>query len=630
MARPTLLYTLPDFGVGGGQTILLRTATALAEAEPGIRQLVVGVAGGPMLDQFEAAGLPCRVLGSGPLPAAAALGRLIRLVRRERVSAICSFNTPLDRSLAQLASAATSTPVVIWFMSMAVPALRFPPPRGRELAFLKRAVLRPVNRISVRRATRLLALSDAVANSFAAHLNLPAERFAVVPPGLPEQFFPPQASEAERAEVRQELGVEGADPLLLCVGMLIELKGQQHLVPLMARIRHDQPNAVLLLVGEGELRPQLESEIAALELTGSVKLLGHRHDVPRLLRAADGLISASRSEGFGMAVLEAMAAGKPVVAAHTPAFDEFAVAGETAAFVAQPDAALLADAVRATFGTPGRAAAMGTAARRRAEEFRVEATARRLATELEPFLGPRGRPAAEITVMGGVGAGLRLGPEPASADYRAGDNEVTVQQAIVEHLEAGAVFYDVGANVGFFALLGARAVGPGGAVHAFEPVPRLAAAAQRNVARNGVAVEVHQIAVGGSDGEAALALARHPGGAALASAGAPPDRVGELQVTVRSIDSLVRDGLPLPTLVKIDVEGAELEVLEGMAGTVAAAHPAILCEVDASTGTDLETRLAAVTDRLLRDGYTVRRLPNAYPGLAWHVAHVLATYPVAG
>ena len=53
-------------------------------------------------------------------------------------------------------------------------------------------------------------------------------------------------------------------------------------------------------------------------------LLGHRHDVPALLHLADGPVSASPSEGFGMAVLEAMAAAKPVVALHTPAFDEFA------------------------------------------------------------------------------------------------------------------------------------------------------------------------------------------------------------------------------------------------------------------------------------------------------------------
>ena len=70
MNQRTLLYTLPDFGVGGGQTILLRTAAALSTLRPDLRQIVVGAGGGPMLEQFEREGLDCRVLGDGGRAAA--------------------------------------------------------------------------------------------------------------------------------------------------------------------------------------------------------------------------------------------------------------------------------------------------------------------------------------------------------------------------------------------------------------------------------------------------------------------------------------------------------------------------------------------------------------------------------
>ena len=309
----------------------------------------------------------------------------MRLIRYERVDGICSFNTPVDRTYAQLAGALTRTPVAIWFMSMAVPVIAFPPPRGRELALVKRALLRPLNRCSARRAALLVALSGAVAQSFADHLGLSASRFAVVAPGLPDSFY--ASGEVQSLEqTREALGVTDADPLLLCVGMLIELKGQQHLVPMMAQLRDRHPKAVLLLVGDGEDRPSLEASIRDLGLANGIRLLGHRHDVPALLAACDGLISASRSEGFGMAVLEAMAAGKPVVAVHTPAFDEFAVAGETAVFVARQDAELLAEAVSAVFGDSERRTTMGVAARQRADLFRVEASAARFAAQVDLLL----------------------------------------------------------------------------------------------------------------------------------------------------------------------------------------------------------------------------------------------------
>lgn len=106
-----------------------------------------------------------------------------------------------------------------------------------------------------------------------------------------------------------------------------------------------------------------------------MKLLGHRQDVSALLQLADGLVSASRSEGFGMAVLEAMAASKAVLAVHTPAFEEFARHDVSAVFVERQDRVLLAEAIVELFGDGERVAALGRAAREAAERFRADRTA---------------------------------------------------------------------------------------------------------------------------------------------------------------------------------------------------------------------------------------------------------------
>lgn len=370
-----VLYMLPDFGVGGGQVILLRTVVA-AQAQAG-EHVVVALRSGPMQAQYDAAGVDTLVLGSETLSdAPAAVRRLARLIRERRIDVIVSLNTPEDRTFAQLAGTLTRVPVAIWFMSVAIPLISFPPPRGRELAFLKRLALFGPNVSSVRRARALMSLSDSVSESFAAHLRLGVDRFSLVPPGLPDSFYEPPLDAAGLDALRESLNLQSdVGPLLLNVGMLIDLKGQQELVPAMVDVVAAMPGATLLLVGEGENRPLLERSIAELGLEARVRLLGHRQDVAALLQLADGLVSASRSEGFGMAVLEAMAARKAVVAVHTPAFDEFATDGHSAVFVERQDRALLAKAIIDTFGDDERVRALGEAARADAERFRADRTA---------------------------------------------------------------------------------------------------------------------------------------------------------------------------------------------------------------------------------------------------------------
>lgn len=352
-----------------------------------------------------------------------------------------------------------------------------------------------------------------------------------------------------------------------------------------------------------------------------------------------------------MAVLEAMAAAKPVVAVHTPAFDEFAEDGVSACFVARQDAGLLAGAIIELFGDADRAARLGAAARAAAERFRVEDTAEALVDVLAAAVdrhraGPptgvpriarvvrraagtaRRRPPfrepAEVVVRSGPAAGLRLGGGPASADYSSGTNELPVQEAIVAALAPGAVFFDVGANVGFFALLAARAVGPEGRVVAFEPVPELAGAIVDNAGRNDLDVTVLPVAVGGADGREPLHLARHPGGAALASAGPPPDRRGELDVEVRTLDALVAEGaVPAPDVVKIDVEGAEPAVLAGMTELLRTRRPVVVCELDGPTRAEVDRKVEEVRTILDACGYGVRRLRDAYAGAGWTVTHVV-------
>lgn len=226
----------------------------------------------------------------------------------------------------------------------------------------------------------------------------------------------------------------------------------------------------------------------------------------------------------------------------------------------------------------------------------------------------------------GKAAGLRLDTGGAAVDFLLGTYEEPVQEAISTNLAAGSVFYDIGANIGFFSLLAARLVGAEGRVYAFEPVPQNAATIVRNASINGIdVIEVFAEAVGAQTGRTDLLLARHAGGASLALAGAPPDMVGRIEVEMTTLDDAVAHRrIRPPSLVKIDVEGAELEVLSGMSSILERHRPRILCEIDAPDKPALDRKADEVTSFLEVAGYDFTVLSPSYPPEGWQVKHILA------
>jgi FkbM family methyltransferase len=199
-----------------------------------------------------------------------------------------------------------------------------------------------------------------------------------------------------------------------------------------------------------------------------------------------------------------------------------------------------------------------------------------------PFLSPlvgwlaRDVLAAEGTIRHGIGAGLRFDARRGSAGYLFGTAEPEEQAALARYLKADDVFYDLGANIGFFAVLAARLVGSSGRVYAFEPNPECSSEVRRNADLNGFSnVEVVEAAVSSTSGRTWLRL----GDTNLSSAIAGNSENG-IEVALTSVDDFIREKSPRPpTLVMIDVEGAEIEVLKGMRETISRHRPLIMCEV---------------------------------------------------
>lgn len=176
-------------------------------------------------------------------------------------------------------------------------------------------------------------------------------------------------------------------------------------------------------------------------------------------------------------------------------------------------------------------------------------------------------------------------------------------------LALGGTFVDVGANIGYFALLGASLVGESGRVVALDPDPRMAAAARENVALNRLRnVSVVQVAAADAEGEATLRGFAEDGGnwgVSTLSDGAAADGRPSFTVRCAPLDAVLdAEGMGAVDLVKIDVEGAELRVLRGMrTGLRAGRYRRVLVELHPWEWADFAGELAALDAEMRGYGY---------------------------
>jgi len=226
---------------------------------------------------------------------------------------------------------------------------------------------RYVERALARRAKRVIAITEALRQFCVDQVGLPAAKVEVIRYGL-------DALPAPWGDDGEVPLPEGAR-ILLSVGRLAEQKGVDVAVRALARIREREPAAVLVVLGEGPERPRLEAMAGE-----GVYLPGRVGDVASWYRRAEVLVHPARWEGFGLALLEAMLAGKPVVATDVSSAPEIVAGGETGLLVPPDDPAALADAVLELLADPAHAAAMGEAGLARARnEFSVAKMADRTA-----------------------------------------------------------------------------------------------------------------------------------------------------------------------------------------------------------------------------------------------------------
>jgi glycosyltransferase involved in cell wall biosynthesis len=341
MARlVTVLHLIEGLGTGGSEQHLAHLV--LHSDRSRFRHHVCGLGtAGRFAQVLEAAGIPVYTLGylaqRDFLRPLRPLRRLVQRVRPDVLHA-CLYRPGV---LARLIGRWSGLPVVTTLVNTAYePEWRLDNPR---LSPLKVFLARTLDAATARwRGAWFVAVSETVRDSAVRQLGIPAGRVRVIRRPL---LLSPNGQRPSAPAVRAALGLPDADPLLLNVGRLVPQKGQQYAVRAMPRILASRPGAHLVIVGEGPLRPSLAALAEALGVADHVTLLGERHDVPDLLAAADCFLFPSLSEGAANALMEALAAGTPVVASDIPSLRELTDDGRVAALVPLRAPEALAEAV---------------------------------------------------------------------------------------------------------------------------------------------------------------------------------------------------------------------------------------------------------------------------------------------
>jgi glycosyltransferase involved in cell wall biosynthesis len=201
--------------------------------------------------------------------------------------------------------------------------------------------------------------------------GLTPEDVRFIPNGIPDP------AQAAGRDVRGELGIGAADPVIGTVGFLVPLKALDVLVRAAELLAPQFPGLRVLVAGDGEERPRLEALVRELGLTETVLLLGHRSDVPDLVASFDVAVCCSDSEGSPLSVLEYMEAAKPVVATRVGGVPDLIDDGVHGLLVERRDPAGLAEAVATLLRDPERARRIGERGReRRRREFAIDVMVR--------------------------------------------------------------------------------------------------------------------------------------------------------------------------------------------------------------------------------------------------------------
>jgi glycosyltransferase involved in cell wall biosynthesis len=374
-----VLHVITRLVVGGAQQNTLLTVDRLDRTRFSVA-LASGPGGGPEgtlepharslgVPYFE---IPSLVRNPHLIKDFAAFIALVRLIRRGRYDIVHTHTTKAG-ILGRLAARVARVPVIVHT------------PHGHAFqGYLNgtgsRALLL-VEKALVRITDSIICLTDAeMRDHLEARVGRP-DQYSVIHSGVDLDRI--RSAKLNGYNGNRPLGLPSHGTLIGCVARLVPVKGISTLIRAMPLITREISEAFLVLIGDGPQREQLRAEASTLGVLDRVVFLGLRHDVPELLTLFDLVVLPSLNEGMGKAAVEAMAAGRAVVASRTVGLQDVVEDGRTGLLVPPGDPEALAQNVVTLLRNPTRAGQMGRAGSAAAQQYSIAAMVSRISALYE-------------------------------------------------------------------------------------------------------------------------------------------------------------------------------------------------------------------------------------------------------
>lgn len=369
--RPKLLFCIWALEAGGAERFLVELARRVPRDRFDAKVICLARRG-TWVGEVESAGVEVICLdkktGFDPL----IVPRLMALFRRERPDLVNTHLWTAD-VWARLAAILVGVPRIVV--------------TEQNVDVWKKRLHRAIDRALFLRTDKVICVSDQVRDFYRDVLGVPERKLVVIPNAI--SLEPPPRVAAR--PLREEIGAGPSEFIFLCAARLHAQKAHSVLLDA-ARILIDRGVSPfrIVLAGEGALRGMLEARARELGVADRVQFLGFRSDVRALLPQADAFVLPSHYEGLPLSVLEAMAAGVPVVVTRVGGNPGIVENGRNGIMIEPGDAGLLAEAMGRVLSDPALARALGAEGRRRvAEHHDIEKVAARTYALFEECLSRR-------------------------------------------------------------------------------------------------------------------------------------------------------------------------------------------------------------------------------------------------
>jgi sugar transferase (PEP-CTERM/EpsH1 system associated) len=364
----TILHLIETSGPGGAERMLISLVEALPKHE--YRSLICLLKEGWLNDELRRRGFETVIIPQPRTVDVSWLWAVWDMVRDRRVDLMHSHEFAMN-TYGSLVSLITGVPQIATV-------------HGKNY-YYKRWDRRLAYRF-VARHGRMVAVSEDCRKFLSDNVGVPRENILTIYNGIPIEQH--EQSNSIRTKVRAALGISLDQPVIGTVGNLYPVKGQTFLLQAMSGIVRHWPDCRLIIVGRGELESTLKREAKELGIERNVLFLGYRPDVPELLQAMDVFVLPSLSEGLSLSILEAMAAGKPVVATAVGGNPEVILDSETGYLVPSANPGALAEKIIALLQDPLLAHEIGKNSRTRVmQHFSLSAMVNRYLMQYAELLG---------------------------------------------------------------------------------------------------------------------------------------------------------------------------------------------------------------------------------------------------